>query len=58
MTNLRNTFYADIEIQYNMRKYYLIKRNVIIYPKFVISICLNYVEKLTFYTIRKEFFIT
>ena len=29
-TNLRNTFYADIEIQDIMKKFYLIKRNLII----------------------------
>ena len=30
MTNLKSTFYEDIEIQDNMKKYYQIKRNLII----------------------------
>ena len=54
MTNLRNIFYVDIEMRDIMKKY-LIKRNPIIYHNFVISICLNYVDKLTFHTISKNF---
>ena len=38
MTNLKNTFYEDNEMQDNMKKYYQIKRNLVIYYNFVISI--------------------
>ena len=44
MTNLRNTFYEDKEIQDIMKKHYQIKRIL----DFVISICLNYVDKTDF----------
>ena len=37
-TNLKNISYEDIEIQDIMKKYYQIKRNLIIYHNFVISI--------------------
>ena len=33
-TNLKNTFYEDIERQYIMKKYYQIKRNLIILSNF------------------------
>ena len=37
-TNLKSLYYVDIETQNIMKKYFQIKRNLIIYHDFVISI--------------------
>ena len=49
MTNLRYIFYEEKEIQDIMKKYYQMKRNLIIYHNLAISICLKYVDKIDFF---------
>ena len=49
MTNIKNTFYVDKEMQDIMKKYYQIKRNLVIYHNFV-----NFLEDYNRY--RAEIF--
>ena len=54
--HIKNIFYVDIEIQDIMKKYYQIKRKLIIQHNFVISICLNYEDKTDFLYYQESIF--
>ena len=48
MANLKIIFYGDKEIQDIMKKFYLIKRNLLIKHNFVISLYFKYVDNTDF----------